>query len=140
MAKPRLFQDAKKLEEAIEEYFSSTNARNAPLTVTGLANALGTNRMTLLNLEKEDHYAEEFKSLISLAKSRIGQQTEEGLLSGRYNAAGCIFTLKNNWGYKDKTEQEVSVVHSIADSLESRRRRVLENKVISIEEIKTEVH
>lgn len=134
MAKPRKFQKAEELKAAIQDYFDSCDARNAPLTVTGLANSLGTSRRLLLDVEKSTTYSEEIKSLILLAKQRIGQQTEEGLLSGRYNAAGCIFTLKNNWGYVDKVEKTISVEHSIAETLENRRRKVIESNALLIEE------
>ena len=30
------------------------------------------------------------------------------MLKGSHNVAGCIFDLKNNFGYKDKVETEIS--------------------------------
>ena len=30
------------------------------------------------------------------------------MLKGSHNVAGCIFDLKNNFGYKDKQETEIS--------------------------------
>ena len=132
--KPKKFQDLKALEAAIEDYFKKKDKAHKPYTITGLAITLGTSRRTLLNIQKEDYYSNDFKHLINTAKERILERVEEGLLSGTYNAAGSIFTLKNNGGWVDKTEQTIEVKNSIADTLETRRKRVIEAaKVIEIE-------
>lgn len=118
------FNDVDELRVAIDEYFQDCDDRNAPYTVSGLALALETSRRLLLDIQKSDHYSNDFKHLINLAKARILSRTEEGMLSNRYNAAGSIFTLKNNFGYVDKTESVVEH-KSIGDDLEKRRMRVI---------------
>lgn len=73
-----------------------------PYTITGLAMALGTSRETLINYEKRD----EFFDTIKAAKIRVEQYWELQLLGN--HATGPIFNLKNNYGWKDKTEQDIT--------------------------------
>lgn len=87
-------------------------------TVTGLAVALGTTRETLLDYElgkhdgkdltveqlAENEQIEDFSDTIKEAKLRIYSDTEQQLYQGK--AIGAIFSLKNNYGWKDKTEVE----------------------------------
>ena len=133
--KPKKFQDLQALDDAIQDYFVDCDNRGAPYTITGLAYTLETSRATLLNIQKNDYYSNDFKKLVSLAKQKILQRTEEGMLSSRYNAAGSIFTLKNNFGYVDKIEQVVEVKNSVADSLEDRRKRVIQAATAKIVEL-----
>lgn len=76
-----------------------------PLTITGLAVALGTTRETLLDYEKtySDKY-QDFSDTIKDAKEQIKEYAEMSLFGS--NATGPIFNLKNNWGWKDKYETE----------------------------------
>ena len=79
--------------------------KQKPLTVTGLAVALGTSRDVLLDYETT--YSEkypEFSNTIKEAKEQIKAYAEESLFGT--NTAGVIFSLKNNWGFKDKYETE----------------------------------
>ena len=137
MGKPKKFQDLQELSDRIDAYFEDCRDRGAPYTVTGLALALETSRRLLLDIQHDDHYSNDFKHLINMAKARVLQQTEEGMISGNLNATGCIFTLKNNFGYVDKTEQIVDVKSSVADSLESRRQRVIHATLRAVEDKST---
>lgn len=76
--------------------------KQIPYTITGLAVHLDTSRETLL--EYEDR--EEFVDTIKAAKGICENYTELSLHSA--NATGSIFSLKNNYNWKDKTEQEQS--------------------------------
>lgn len=73
-------------------------------TISGLAVYLDTSRETLLNYEER----EEFFDTIKRAKQTIEAMTESLLLNGGAQPAGVIFNLKNNWGWKDKVEQEIT--------------------------------
>jgi len=73
-----------------------------PYTVTGLALALGTNRSTLVNYEARD----EFFDTIKRAKTKIEDFAEQRLYGS--NPTGTIFNLKNNYGWKDKTETDIT--------------------------------
>lgn len=71
-------------------------------TITGLANFLETSRATLVDYEERN----EFFNTIKAAKDKVENYWEELLIGS--NATGPIFNLKNNYGWKDKTEQEVT--------------------------------
>lgn len=73
-----------------------------PYTITGLANFLETSRLTLINYEMKP----QFINTVKAAKARV-EQYWENLLIGS-NATGPIFNLKNNYGWKDKTESEIT--------------------------------
>lgn len=78
-----------------------------PYTITGLAIFLETSRETLLDYEKEYEF-DEFSDAIKKAKAKCHNYAENYLYEGK-NQAGVIFNLKNNYGWKDKTESEVDV-------------------------------
>ena len=71
-------------------------------TVTGLAYALNLTRQGLLDYEGR----EEFADTIKKGKQRIEKYLEQNLYG--QSVAGTIFNLKNNYGWKDKTETEFS--------------------------------
>jgi len=81
-----------------------------PLTITGLALALGTNRMTLLNYQNE--YEEEFFYPIARAKTIIENYAEKQLYLAK-SANGPAFNLKNNYGWVDKQEIDNNISGNI---------------------------
>lgn len=106
--RPLKFNSREELKEKIEAYFLSLKNDKGeytrPPTVTGLAVALDTNRETLCNYEEKEDYFDTIKE----AKSRCEAWVEENALLGKANATFSIFNLKNNYGWKDKMEQELS--------------------------------
>lgn len=77
-----------------------------PFTVTGLAVALDTTRDLLLDYEKKPENAD-FSDTIKKAKQIIQNYAEEYLFNGK-NATGAIFNLKNNYGWVDRTETDLT--------------------------------
>lgn len=73
-----------------------------PYTVTGLALVLDTSRETLINYEEK----EEFFDTIKRAKEKIHNYLELNL--NNPSPTGTIFNLKNNYGWKDKTETDIT--------------------------------
>lgn len=71
-------------------------------TITGLALHLKTSRLTLVNYEMK----EEFINTIKEAKDII-ENSWERMLQGN-NVTGVIFNLKNNYGWKDRSETDVT--------------------------------
>ncbi len=69
-------------------------------TVSGLAYTLGMTTEALRNYEQKD----EFLATVKRAKQRVEMFLEQRLLEKW--AAGPIFNLKNNFGWKDKIETE----------------------------------
>lgn len=93
-----------------------------PYLITGLALALDTNRLTLVNYEDPAHYSDdideeirnEFINTIKKAKSKIERFWENELRGS--HPTGPIFNLKNNYDWKDRQEIDNSgnvVVRSI---------------------------
>jgi hypothetical protein len=76
--------------------------KQIPYTVTGLALALDTSRETLVNYEEKAEYFDTIKR----AKEKIQNYLELNLNST--SPTGTIFNLKNNYGWKDKTESEIT--------------------------------
>lgn len=103
--RPLKFESVEQLQSLIDKYFEWADENNKPYTVSGLACALDTDRITLIRYEERD----EFCNTIKRAKQKIERQFEERALNGEYNPTMSIFLMKNNFGYVDKTEQEVVV-------------------------------
>lgn len=78
-----------------------------PYTIEGLCEVLDCDRATLLNYERREGY-EMFFNTIKKAKLKIQKNKLERGLDGDSNPAVSIFDLKNNHGYKDKTETDVN--------------------------------
>lgn len=104
MARPLKFESVEQLESMIESYFIDCDDNEEPYTITGLALWLDTNRETLLNYEERP----EFFDTIKRAKLRCENWVEKGLLKNKVNATAGIFNLKNNYGWKDKTETDIT--------------------------------
>ncbi|MCJ1966341.1 DNA-packaging protein [Candidatus Nanosynbacter sp. TM7-087] len=106
-----------------DKVIRKVKTKQKPLTVTGLAVALGTSRDVLLDYETT--YSEkypEFSNTIKEAKEQIKAYAEESLFGT--NTAGVIFSLKNNWGFKDKyetenTNREVKFINTVPRTPES---------------------
>ena len=117
--RPLLFKTAKEMQKKIDEYFDFCDNRiqlvysaksdgvieivnPAPYTMSGLALSLDMDRKSLLNYSKK----EQFFPTIKRAKQKVHSDVETRLMEK--NAVGAIFNLKNNFGWKDKTEMELS--------------------------------
>jgi hypothetical protein len=72
-------------------------------SVTDLALALDTTRRTLIDYENRD---DEFSHTIKRAKQKIEAYLERKLMLP--SPTGTIFNLKNNFDWKDKTEQDIT--------------------------------
>lgn len=77
---------------------AKVKTRQIPYTITGLALALGTTRDLLIDYEEKDGFSDTIKE----AKIKCHNFAELNLFGA--NATGPIFNLKNNYGWKDKSE------------------------------------
>lgn len=86
-----------------------------PLTITGLALALGFNsRQALLNYQAKD----EFHDTIMRAKAKVECYAEERLFD-KDGANGAKFSLANNFdGWKEKKEIEADVKNAVTINIE----------------------
>lgn len=96
----------------VEEYFIMCDKHiiengdkiiHKPYTITGLCLYLDISRETLNNYEA----IPEFLDTIKKAKNKIENYVEEMSLNGLLNPTVSIFNLKNNFGWKDKTEVDL---------------------------------
>ena len=106
--RPPKYANVKEVQDIINTYFDTDayiedgDKKIFAPTMSGLAYALDLSRQGLLNYEKKD----EFFDTIKKARQRVEVSLEQRLASN--NVAGTIFNLKNNFGWKDKTETEHS--------------------------------
>ncbi len=129
--RPPKYKNKKDIEKLIEAYFEScesqpyTNKDGSlvtdkagrpvmrpakPLTITGLALALGFNsRQSLLNYQDKP----EFMDTITRAKAKIEQYTEERLFD-KDGANGAKFSLANNFeGWREKQQIDATVAEKL---------------------------
>lgn len=117
VGRPPLYTSNEDLEPIIEEYFTLCDNRiqyvyskkrddvveiinPEPYTMAGLAYNLGMDRDTLLRYSKQ----EKFYGTIKKARDRVHMDVERRLMDGA--GVGAIFSLKNNFDWKDRSEQE----------------------------------
>ena len=126
VGKPLKYKTPELMQERIDWYFEAVKGNNDPeapradltenplfmvfwndvtdlfSSVTGLCLALDISRQTLINYEVKPEYLDTIKR----AKLRVENVLEQRLFHN--NPTGCIFNLKNNFGWVDKTENKVT--------------------------------
>lgn len=133
---PPMYKTVEEMQEKIDEYFEACKGEplidadgnvmvdkygepilvgKRPLTVTGLALALGFNsRQALLNYQVKD----EFNDTITRAKAIIEQYAEERLFD-KDGVNGAKFSLANNFeGWKEKQSIEADVNSEVTINIE----------------------
>lgn len=100
--RPRLYKSHKEFDAAVEAYFESATKP----TMSGLAFDLGFEDRD--SFARYEEYGPEFSRTVKRAKLRIEQDRHERLIDKDKFTAGVIFDLKNNHGWKDQTQQEVT--------------------------------
>lgn len=131
-----MYKTKEEMQEKIDAYFESCKGRiltdndgnyildkygkpiiidSRPLTVTGLALALGFNtRQALLNYQAK----KEFVDTILRAKAVVEQYAEERLFD-KDGANGAKFSLANNFeGWKEKQQIEADVNSEVTINIE----------------------
>ncbi len=102
VGRPLKFKDVRELKAAIDKYFEDCEKNGKPLTITGLALAIGmTSRRQLLEYEGR----KEFHNAIKKAKLMCENFAEQYLFTGK-NMAGAIFNLKNNYKWEEVNKIE----------------------------------
>lgn len=102
MGRPRLYESAEEFETATEGYFAQAETP----TMAGLCYHLG-----FCDKDSFSHYetyGDDFSRTVKRARLRMEADRHSKLVSKETFTPGLIFDLKNNHGWKDKTEQEVS--------------------------------
>ncbi len=132
--RPKKFNKSKEMQKKINDYFESCfkedlkyNADKGyyepkidykgniikyqfkPFTITGLANALGITRETLLRYEED----EKFSDTVRKAKQKVEEYVEERLFD-RDGVNGAKFNLINNFNnWSDKQEFNTSNTNKV---------------------------
>ena len=101
--RPRLWKSPEVLDKLIEDCWEECKKLDKPFTISRLAVMLNTDRKTLVNYAHRD----EFFPSIKKARSMAEAYTEDHMYSGKA-VAGAIFSAKNNYGWVDKQEIEMS--------------------------------
>ena len=104
VGRPLRYKTVEELQKLIDAYFEEAESKGEPYTITGLALALDTTRELLIDYENKDAYSYTIKK----AKLRCHNYAEKFLYNGK-NPTGAIFNLKNNWGWRDKSEVEAKI-------------------------------
>lgn len=122
VGRPLKFETPEILQEKINAYFKDCDENNIPYSITGLAMALDTDRITLVNYEEKP----EFIDTVKRAKTKIENAYEMRLIEkGR---SGDIFALKNfDWTDRQEVDNTVGFKKTAVNEL-----------IASIEELKDE--
>lgn len=101
--RPPKYDTPEEMQEVIDLFFSKCDEDKDPYTITGLALELGMSRQALCDYEKKG----EFLDTIKKAKQKVESYAEKSLYRNN-QVTGVIFNLKNNFGWVDKQEKELS--------------------------------
>ena len=125
IGRPRKLTDIHDFQAEIDAYFAGRDVAAKPYTMHGLARHLDCSRQTILNYEQYND-ASAFVDAIKRARERVAEWTEDRLHQKGYHPAGAIFSLKNNFGWKDVQEIQVerSVVMGVTVSIEQHRHEL----------------
>lgn len=105
--RPRLYAEHEPFAREVDGYFASCVTEDKRPTLSGLSYALGfEDRETFSDYAK---YGDDFSRTVKRAKLLISDWLEQRLTDKNTFTPGIIFDLKNNHGWKDKTEQEVTL-------------------------------
>ncbi len=105
LGRPRLYPDAKEFSDKAEAYFKSLDGSGLMPTLSGICLFMGfADKQSFSNYAS---YGEEFSLTVNKARLRIEEDRNQRLAKADFSP-GIIFDLKNNHGWKDRTETEIS--------------------------------
>ncbi len=124
--RPVKFPSVEALDKAIAAYLETAEWP----TITGLAVALDTNRQTLLNYKDKPEFFDSIKKALEFCEAFV----ETMGMQGKANATMAIFTLKNNYGWKDvsQVEQTMEVSSKPSEAIASDFSAYVKNKTEAI--------
>lgn len=102
--RPLLFKSNKELKQKVDQYFDQCSALRDLPTITELAVYLGTSRETL----REYKARPEFVDTVKEAMAKCEAALEKRALLGGLNATMAIFSLKNNYGWIDRVDTDLT--------------------------------
>ena len=118
--RPPKYSKLEKFQKKVNEYFDFCDNRTGeihsekwgdmivfdpePYTMSGLAYALDLSRQGLIDYSKKNKFLDTIKK----ARNRIEADQEKRLSDKKTFTPGIIFNLKNNFGWRDRTETDVT--------------------------------
>jgi hypothetical protein len=107
--KPPFYSDPLEMQKVCDNYFTECEEKKEPLTITGLALALGfSTRKSLLDYSEKI----EFVNIIKKAHLKVECGYEKRLSAGQ--PTGAIFALKNmDWHDKTEVDQNVKFAEPV---------------------------
>lgn len=87
------------------EYFKLCDETKRPKTLSWLCIYLWISKDYISEKSKSEDYSETIKQIRNIVENDV----EEWILTSKYNPTAWIFNLKNNFGWKDKTEVDQNV-------------------------------
>ena len=103
--------DYDEVAEKIENYFKQQMEKNEPPVISGIVLALGTNPETFRQWRADDGLTQRPPAIVQLFRNSVLMCEDwiaRNMLVGKSNPVASIFTLKNNFGWKDKTETDIT--------------------------------
>jgi DNA-packaging protein gp3 len=117
--RPQKYTDVELFQQKIDEYFAYCDNKTKevhsdklgdmimpdpePYCMSGLAYALDMSRQSLINYKKKTKFLDAIKK----ARRRVEKDIERRLGDRNTFTPGLIFSLKNNFNWKDKTETDI---------------------------------
>jgi hypothetical protein len=103
---PLMYEDREEeMNRRIDEYFELCEEKEDAPTWEGVAISLGPTKQTLSEwMHRNDHIGESTKR----AKAYCEQWIAKKMIMGKIPPIGAIFTLKNNYGWKDQKDLDVT--------------------------------
>jgi len=115
------------LKTGIKKYVDDRNAKEKTLTMSSLAVALGLSRNTLVEYSKKDAFHDAIKE----AKILVEASQEDHLLNGK-NQVGSIFSLKNNFAWRDDKEVKITV-QNIASITQGVQSEAIDGEIVDLD-------
>lgn len=125
IGRPPLWKTPEELQIKIDECKAWCKENEKPFTLSRLAVFVDCDRATLVNYSEKDA----FFATIKKARAEAEADTEDALMSGRA-PVGAIFSLKNNFGWKDQREVTTNNNITISSLLGGEQMDAIEGEVI----------
>lgn len=119
--------DVNQVEDRLEWYFDQCEKEGLKPTMMGMCNALGVSRQTMYNWGRGEYRSGTHLNLIQKYHNMLEEIWEMEMVDGKINPIVGIFLGKNNFGYADKQEFELSPKDPLG---EQRDTREIENRYL----------
>ena len=123
IGRPRLFKSVEELQDKIDAYFLRCKKDHEVPCATGLALALGCDRKTIINYERQ----KPFFHTIKRAKLRCEAEIEQRLVGNKLNPSSGIFNLKANYGWVEEFNFNTKNENTNHNTVDQEIKALIEN-------------